>query len=330
MIRAQLVYVLVVATFISIGAPSVGAQSTVVLMPRGNGVPSSNTLVSSSAWSAKWTPPDECTAGLTARDMEREEILLDARLAPNSDASLSTQSDLIAQEVAGELRVALGGSDRVVPNVGERIKWYSIPAQLIVTARPDRRMTWRGVSQSGDTGAVVLLGTALDSARKHGGAVMLWPDGLVADSIVFHLTLLPIDFAEASARDAKISKRLRFRVFDMLSPRESPAFPMRAHGDLIYPHSNQLLGVTGQLVAQFVVDTNGKAIISTFHDLWPADKPRLSGSYGRYYEQFLSSVRDYVADEQFTPAHIGSCTVRQIVQMPVEFQGPKGTRPYSQ
>jgi protein TonB len=89
-------------------------------------------------------------------------------------------------------------------------------------------------------------------------------------------------------------------------------------------------GVTGNLLAQFVVDTNGRAVMSTFKDLWPSDKPRLTGGLQEYYEAFVDAVREGVSDETFTPARVGSCAVRQIVQMPVMFVPPKGSHRASQ
>ncbi|HMI58462.1 MAG TPA: hypothetical protein VK511_10465 [Gemmatimonadaceae bacterium] len=273
---------------------------------------------SGAAWSAKWISPSACPVAVQPKGMSRETIYLDARMAPHTNETLVAQAELIAQDVALELRTKLGGSESAAPDIGATIIWYAIPAELIVVARPDGSMAWRGVSASGDSTAVTLLSTALDSVRRKGGALMLWPEGYAADSIVLRLSLLQKYFIEEAGAAPTQSKVRRFLAFTMLTPMESPALPKgRLH--VTYPNYNEQHRISGYLLTQFVVDTNGKAIMSTFRDLWPESKPRLSGALNNYYTDFVAAVREGVAAQSFTPAHRGSCAVRQIVQLPVEF-----------
>jgi hypothetical protein len=240
-------------------------------------------------------------------------------MAPNTDVVFTSQADLMARDVAAELRTQLGGSDSAAPNLGETLKWYSIPAELILISRPDGSMTWRGLSASGDARAVDLLSTAMDSARRHGNGLMLWPDGFAADSIVLRLSLLPKSFRDASPFTPRSSRRDRFLAFTMLTPVESPSLP-KGQLHVRYPSYNEQHRVKGYIITRFVVDTSGKAIMSTFKDLWPADKPRLSGALDRDYTDFVMAVREGVSQQTFTPARVGSCPVPQIVQWPVEFR----------
>jgi hypothetical protein len=300
----------------------VDSQSTPVQIAAGSGVQPLFVLDSGAAWNAKWFYYDSCTLALTAVSMTRDSIYLDARMDSSSRESLTLQADLIAHDVAAELRLRLGGSESAAPQIGGSVKWYSIPAELIVTARPDGSMTWRGLSASGDPAAVEVLSTALDSARRHGTGVMLWPEGYAADSVVLRLTLLPRAFDGNSSAVHSNSKRIRFLAFTIMHPVESPALP-KGSPNVRYPTYNERHGVSGNLIAQFVVDTNGRAVMSTFKDLWPTEMTRLTGAKQNYYADFVRAVREGVSEEIFTPAHVGSCVVRQRVQMPVQFVQPK-------
>lgn len=62
--------------------------------------------------------------------------------------------------------------------------------------------------------------------------------------------------------------------------------------------------------------------MSTFRDLWPSDKRRLSGALDGYYHDFVQAIRAGISIETFTPAHMGSCLVPHIVQQPVDFVVP--------
>jgi len=276
-----------------------------------------------------WTPPGDCANSKSQANTSPYPVYLDARMAPHTEEALTLQADLIAKDVVTEVRALLGGSDSRIPVAAPSIKRYSVPAELIVTARRDGQMTWRGISESGDSAAIALLSAALDSARKHNAAILLWPDDYAADSLVVRLSLLPVDFEEAADFDTLNKKHIKFRAFTMPYPTESPAFPANAHEHPVYPRYSETHRVSGTLVVQFIVDTSGRADMSTFHDLWPSDKPRLTGELGDFYAQFVAAVRDYAEKANFNPARVGVCKLRQIVQMPFEFVQPKQPGAYT-
>lgn len=317
--KLRMVSPCVVVLLSLLAAADVPAQTAVAQSDSKVALPPASMVDSESAWHTTWSPADGCQASLQTPDIVRVLELVDARMAPHTDTSITLEADLIAKEVAAELRTMLGGSESVVPDATDRVKWYSIPAELIVTSRPDGRMTWRGLSRSGDTSATRLLAAALDSARRHGGALMIWPDGNIADSLVVRLSLLPTGYREAPEFDTLYSKRLKFKAFTIASPRWTPALPIEGRRKPTYPRSNETHRVTGTILAQFVVDTTGRAVMSSFRDIWPSDKPRPTGELADYYKAFVASIRDYEAGEKFTPAHAGTCKVRQLVQAPFEF-----------
>ena len=74
-----------------------------------------------------------------------------------------------------------------------------------------------------------------------------------------------------------------------------------------YPASLKSANIEGEVLAQFVVDTTGRADIVTFKVL----KSSHSG--------FTQAVRDALPSMRFTPAEIGGRKVPQIVQNPFMF-----------
>ena len=74
-----------------------------------------------------------------------------------------------------------------------------------------------------------------------------------------------------------------------------------------YPESLRAARVEGKVLAQFVVDLEGRADLSTFRVLESA------------HARFTDAVREAVRTMRFHPAEVGGMPVRQLVQMPFVF-----------
>jgi TonB family protein len=74
-----------------------------------------------------------------------------------------------------------------------------------------------------------------------------------------------------------------------------------------YPVTLRDLGVCGNVLVTFVVDTTGRAEMNTFRVLRSTDP------------QFGEAVREGVARSRFTPARFRDHPVRQLVQQPFDF-----------
>ena len=74
-----------------------------------------------------------------------------------------------------------------------------------------------------------------------------------------------------------------------------------------YPSMLRSAGVEGLVLAQFVVDTSGKADMSTFKVLESS------------HELFSQAVRQALPSYRFFPAEIGGRKVRQVLQQPFTF-----------
>lgn len=74
-----------------------------------------------------------------------------------------------------------------------------------------------------------------------------------------------------------------------------------------YPESLRAAGIEGTVLAQFVVDLDGRADLTTFRVL---EAP---------HARFADAVREAVRTMRFHPAVVGGAPVRQLVQMPFVF-----------
>lgn len=231
----------------------------------------------------------------------------------------------MAQNVAERLRSRLGETEESL-RIAESLNERSVPAQLIVTVHEDGNVTRTGVSETGDTTAIPLLREAFDEARARGGAMLLVPDSYSTRSVVVRLALEPGTFASSGALEPPSFPRSQFRVFLLPYPTMSPALPKKDNPSPRYPPRAELHDATGYLILRFIVDSSGSPEPSSIHDLWPTDKPRLTGDLGRYYDNFVQSVTETVRLWKFIPARVGACHVRQVVTMPIEFRSAGYTR----
>ncbi|HTE45222.1 MAG TPA: TonB family protein [Gemmatimonadaceae bacterium] len=74
-----------------------------------------------------------------------------------------------------------------------------------------------------------------------------------------------------------------------------------------YPDMLRSANVEGEVLAQFVVDTTGRADMSTFKVLKAT------------HDLFTNAVRSSLPNMKFYPAEVGGRKVKQLVQMPFQF-----------
>ena len=87
---------------------------------------------------------------------------------------------------------------------------------------------------------------------------------------------------------------------------EKPVAPLN-NAQPNYPGMLQSQGVKGKVIAQFVVDTTGRADVSTFKVL-ESD-----------HELFSAAVKSALPRMRFIPAEVGGHKVKQLVQQPFVF-----------
>lgn len=75
-----------------------------------------------------------------------------------------------------------------------------------------------------------------------------------------------------------------------------------------YPDALRLAGIEGEVLVQFVVNTDGRADLATFKALQSSD------------DRFTQAVRSVLRNVQFIPAEVRGRRVRQLVEMPFAFR----------
>ena len=91
---------------------------------------------------------------------------------------------------------------------------------------------------------------------------------------------------------------------------EKPALAREGNANPRYPSMLESSRVEGSVLAQFVVDTNGRADMGTFKILQASN------------ELFGSSLKSVLPSWRFYPAEAGGHKVKQIVQLPIKFAVP--------
>lgn len=91
---------------------------------------------------------------------------------------------------------------------------------------------------------------------------------------------------------------------------EKPALPREGNPNPKYPSMLESSRVEGQVLAQFVVDTLGKADMSTYKVLQASN------------DLFAASLKSTLPQWRFYPAEAGGHKVKQIVQLPLKFVAP--------
>jgi periplasmic protein TonB len=88
---------------------------------------------------------------------------------------------------------------------------------------------------------------------------------------------------------------------------EKPAAANPSNVPPNYPNQLRAANIEGQVVAKFVVDTNGRADMRTF-EIIKSD-----------HDLFTNAVRNSLPNFRFYPAELGGRKVKQLVQMPFVF-----------
>ena len=93
---------------------------------------------------------------------------------------------------------------------------------------------------------------------------------------------------------------------------EKQVQPMPNNPTPRYPDMLRSANVEGEVLAQFVVDTTGRADMSTFKVLKET------------HAMFTAAVKSTLPNMKFYPAEVGGRRVKQLVQMPFQFNLTKG------
>jgi TonB family protein len=159
--------------------------------------------------------------------------------------------------------------------------------------------TWRGPANTSAQIPFIFV-----MPDKSGKDLASYPGGLPAGSIV--VTGVPMaasELVESEMPSKGLSPNQTYFEFQVEQPvagRPGSAAPR-------YPDSLRVAGIEGQVLAQFVVDQEGHPDMSTFKVL-KTD-----------HDLFTNAVKQSLPAMKFTAAEVGGRAVKQLVQMPFQF-----------
>jgi len=119
----------------------------------------------------------------------------------------------------------------------------------------------------------------------------------------------PRQSPQRAAAPMRVYDTTTFREFQV----ENEAQPLTFGPAPRYPDSLRVANVEGEVVSQFVVDTTGLADMNTFKALKET------------HPLFTTAVKSALPNMRFTPATVGGHKVKQLVQMPFQFNLSKTT-----
>ncbi|HEX8726797.1 MAG TPA: hypothetical protein VF737_15515 [Gemmatimonadaceae bacterium] len=216
----------------------------------------------------------------------------------------------------------LGAPPGVLPRGDPTLTWKQLAGSLRVTAYADGRMNWIADSTPhGPTAATRLLAVAVSDARRNGATMMLPQDarGQALDSLTFLIRTTHPRVSEAGTPDSMTFEGTAIPIFSAPVPwEEAVRFPRRAP-QLWYPDDARASMATATVVERFTVDTTGRVVPGSIHEVWPAGVKPPMGDLGRYWDEFVASTHKWLYSGRFSPARIGGCRVQQVVEQRFAF-----------
>ena len=246
--------------------------------------------------------PIAITDNQTLRDyqVETQAQLLPGNAAPlypqelrdsRTEGTVVTQFvvDTTGQPIAATFRVLQRTDDRFVPSVRAAVPNLHFSPALVGGKKMKQLVqmpfTFSLSNDAGGSG-LVSFKTVATPNRKAAGDVR----GVAATAAQ----------NGAAKRTVPAGVYLDYQVEVPVTPRPNSAAPR-------YPDSLRVANVQGEVLVQFVVNENGRADMSSFYVLKSS------------HELFTNAVRLALPNVQFSPALVGGQPVKQLVQMPFQF-----------
>lgn len=237
----------------------------------------------------------QCIPAKPPRDVRTLSLDVFATMVPAGDSARPSEMYLatLLQEIQGFLTAP------------DTIAQLSGGGEMTMWLHPDGRLTNPTAIDTLLAPEIVRsLTAAIDSTSRRGGIGPVFP-AFGADSAPVRLI---INYASGqtplSVPLFRVTLPPPYLEFEV----ERPALAKRGNPAPRYPVDRRQLGFEGEVLTQFVVNQAGRAEMRTFRVLKPV------------HEEFVRAVRDVLPRMRFSPAELGGCAVRQLVQLPFAFK----------
>ena len=265
--------------------------------------------------------PGACVRALPRSAYHRVGVGLDAVAYEGRGKVMLPAADILAQTVAFRIRAMMGGSEERIPDADTLlVSPHQVYGAIRVTATPDGKFTWRRSStEASDSSrsAIRLVVRALEELSSEGEMVM-WPEGMGHEPVTFGLVILRPTVNRDGA-ESVVKARRPVPLFMIDIPWEKPV-ELTRKPRIFYPEKSRTNRMMGGVQIEYVVDQNGKVVPGSLEEVWPEDRPKLSGSDLDFYRAFLRAVERGLPSAEFSPALIGGCAVKQKVKQVINFE----------
>jgi hypothetical protein len=263
--------------------------------------------------------PGSCVSSLPDSVFTRTAVYMTVAVRNPIPQRVPSMIANVMQAVVDRADSALGSAPPYLPNGEPRVTWHEIGGGLLLTWHRDGGLTWTINADSGgpprDSASLAhVVGRSLAATVASGEVFLAWPPEAMNDSVQFD-----VGFTRARVKPDRtlepVGAPLAIPILGVRAPWETPVMVLKlAHP--VYPQELQREGAGATVRVEFVVDTTGRADVTTIRDAWPPWRPRLTGRLGTYYDQFYAAAARSIANARFEPATIAGCKVRQLVVQP--------------
>ena len=264
-----------------------------------------------------WTESSSCVEHLPPSAFRRVAVSAYVDLRDSVSADFAQTADNFMQDLVTTTQRQLGMTGNKLP-VGEpAVNWRGEDKSLHLVAYKDGRIVVVDRDSIRLGTAAWLAARALDSMSTAGD--LEWSADSARDSVRFDIAFVRPVLDSAGHAEMRKNRRAALPVFSVLAPWERQVAAKPGQRAPRYPDEALHEGYEATILLQFIVDTTGRADVSSVRDLWPKEKARLTGRDLEAYQSFLDETERALVKIEFNPAEIGGCPVKQLVQMPFTF-----------
>ena len=266
---------------------------------------------------------DSCFASIPASAFKRVPVFLEATQQDSASRAILPNADFFTQAVAFRIRELLGAKDSKLVEADSAINWGTLWGEVVVTVKKDAPIAWSvqawsGRADSSERSSLRVLKRAIADVVTNGESVIL-PDGM-GDSASFGMSFVHPRVTK-EGKIIPVNARQAIPVFTLLVPWDK-SVELTKFPSIAYPEISRSFGAIGSVRLAFLVDKSGRPDAENAKEVWPQDKPRLTGQTLRAYEAFVRAVKRDLPTARFSPAVIGGCVVNQMVEQSFNFTIP--------
>ncbi|MHB1224186.1 MAG: energy transducer TonB [Gemmatimonadaceae bacterium] len=268
---------------------------------------------------------EACLNAIPADALTRVPVYLLATVRDSATGVILPGADILTDVVARRVREMLGAAPTVLPMGEPVVGWRDVDRDVVVTVSRDGDFSWRAsddestpepAASTSVSPAAELVMRALAAAHA-AGERLPWPAGADGERLEFSLEL---SHGQPTREGAIVppSLRVSIPVFSLAVPWSSPVAVTRPPR-IGYPDDLARMGISGTIILEYMVGTDGRVDTETLHDVWRSPEPYPRGEMGHAYRGFIATVKRALPAARFEPARLGGCAVRQLVQQPFVF-----------